>query len=165
MEPMTHDSWKRRGSSVVFHPQLLGPLIDDGCLVSLRTALGWLKAWPAEPPGNGDTVLVGGLEAALEVMNKTEADAFLRGRMKALIQEFQSIWDQRGLVFGFGCPAKRFKVDPFENVLFRCPGDRTIQLSAAMWNGSAKQDMSQLMVTDEQTGKQEMGGFYVRRLS
>ena len=165
MEPMTRDLWLRRGSSVVFHPQLLGPLIEDGCLVSLRTALGWLRDWPDEPPGNGSTVLVGGLEAALEVMDEDEADVFLRGKVKGFVQEFQSIWDQRGLVFGFGCPAKRFKLDSFENVLFRCPGDKMIPLSAHLWNGSAGQDMFQLMVKNEETGKQESGGFYVRRLS
>lgn len=165
MQEMTASTWLRRGSSVVFHSQLLGSLIHEGCLVSLRTALGWLKDWPAEPPGNGLTVLVGGLEAVLEVMAEDEADAFLGGKMKALIQEFQSIWDQRGLVFGFGCPAKRFEVDPFEDVLFRCPGDKVIKLSTALWNGSAKQDMLQLVVTNEQTGKQESGGYYVRRLS
>ena len=165
MQEMTSSTWLRRGSSVVFHPQLLGPLIHDDCLVSLRTALEWLKGWPADPPGNGSTVLVGGLEAALEVMDEDEAEVFLRGKVKAFVQEFQSIWDQRGLVFGFGCPAKRFKVDAFENVLFRCPGDKAIQLSAALWNGSARQDMFQLMAQNEQSGKQERGGFYVRRLS
>lgn len=165
MQAMTSSTWLRRGSSVVFHSELLGPLIHDGCLVSLRTALGWLKNWPNDPPGNGSTVLVGGLEAALEVMDKAEAEAFLRGKVKAFIQEFQSIWDQRGLVFGFGCPAKRFELDAYEDVLFRCPGDKVIKLSSAMWNGSAKQDMLQLMVKNEQTGKEEPGGFYVRRLS
>lgn len=165
MQEMTSSAWLRRGSSVVFHPQLLGPLIHDGCLVSLRMALGWLKDWPVDPPGNGSTVLVGGLEAALEVMDEDEAEAFLRGKVKALVQEFQSIWDQRGLVFGFGCPAKRFDVDAFDDVLFRCPGGKAIHLSAALWNGSAKQDMFQLTVKNDQSGKQEAGGFYVRRLS
>ncbi len=37
--------------------------------------------------------------------------------------------------------------------------------SAALWNGSAKQDMFQLMARNEQSDKQEAGGFYVRRLS
>ena len=68
-------------------------------------------------------------------------------------------------MFGFGCPAKRFDVDAFENVLFRCPGGKAIQLSASLWNGSARLDMFQLTAKNEQNGKLEAGGFYVRRLS
>lgn len=165
MQDMSASTWLRRGSSVVFHQEMLGPLISAGCLVSLREALGWIRAWPAEPPGNGDTVLIGGLETCLEVMASDEADDFLRGRMKGFIQEFQSHWDQRGLVFGFGCSASRFKVDTFEDVLFACPGDRIVRLSAGLWNGSAKQDMFRLVTENPTTKRQEAGGFYVRRLS
>ena len=163
MEPMTRDLWKRRGSSVVFHPQLLGPLIHDGCLISLRTALGWLKSWPTDPPGNGSTVLVGGLEAALEVMGPEEAEEFLRARMRRWVCEFQSQWDGRGLVFGFGCSEKRFKQDAYENVLFTVPGDQMIRLSESLWNGSSLHDMHQILVEDPETGKKEPAGFYVRR--
>ena len=165
MQDMTASTWLRRGSSVVFHQDLLGPLISAGCLVSLREALSWMKAWPANPPGNGQTVLVGGLEAALEVMTPDGAEEFLRSQIKAFIHEVQSQWDQRGLVFGFGCSASRFLVDPSEQVLFAGPGDRVVRLSSGMWNGSATQDMNRLVVRNSSTGRDEPGGFYVRRLS
>ncbi len=165
MEDMTSSGWQRRGSSVVFHSSLLGPLIDAGCLVSLREALGWMKAWPVEPCGNRQTVLVGGLETALEVLEPQEAEEFLRSRMKAFIHEFQGRWDQRGLVFGFGCPASRFQVDAFEDVRFLGPGQRSVRLSMTLWNSSARQDMYRILVRDASTGRQEAGGFYVRRLS
>lgn len=166
MEDMTGTAWKRRGSCVVFHPDLLGPLIAVGCQVSLRDALGWMKTWPDDPPCNCPTVLVVGLEASLEVMDVDEADQFLRGRMKAFIQEFQSRWDQRGLVFGFGCSPSCFVVRASdEEVLFTCADGKTIRLSAGLWNGAAKQDMCRLMVKNAATGRDEPAGFYVRRLS
>jgi len=166
MDEMTASTWQRRGSSVVFHSKLLGPLIDAGCMVSLRDALGWLKSWPSEPPGESPTVLIAGLETVLEVLDPPGAEEFLRTRVKAFIDQFQEHWDQRGLVFGFGCPAGRFKVDPtFEDVLFEGPGNRTVRLSAGLWNGAARQDMLRIVVKDEQTGRDEPGGFYVRRLS
>lgn len=165
MEPLTSGMWKNRGSSVVFHPNLLGPLLSAGCMVSLREALSWMKNWPANPPGNGKTVLVGGLEAALEVLSPEDAEELLRSQVKAFIHEFQAQWDQCGLVFGFGCSASRFQVDPSEHVLFVGPGNRIVPLSSALWNGSAVQDMYKLMFRNSTTGKDEPGGFYVRRLS
>ena len=165
MREMSATTWRRRGSSVVFDKHLLGPLIDGGCLVSLRAALGWLSEWPGQPPGDGDTVLVGGLETCLELMPPAEGEEFLRQRVKSLIQEFQSRWDQRGLVFGFGCSPKRFRLDAYENVLFTIPGGGEVRLSAGLWNGAAQQDMYQLLVTDAGTNQQVVGGYYVRRLS
>jgi len=163
MQDMTASTWLRRGSSVIFHSQLLGPLIDESSLVSLRTALGWLKNWPAEPPGNGSTVLIGGLETVLEVMGPQEAEEFLRERMRKLVCEFQSQWDGRGLVFGFGCSGKRFSQDAYDNVLFSVPGNQVIRVSESLWNGSATHDMYRIMAVDPETDKRESAGFNVRR--
>jgi hypothetical protein len=158
--------WKRLGSSVVFHPDLLGPLISIGCQVSLREALGWMKAWPDDPPCNCPTVLVAGLEASLEVMDVDEADRFLRGRMNTFIREFQSHWDQRGLVFGFGCSPSCFKVRAVdEEVLFTCADGKTIHLSAGLWNGAAKEHMWRLVVLNAATSREEPAGFHVIRVS
>jgi hypothetical protein len=134
-------------------------------MVSLRGALGWMDSWPASVPGNQSTVLVVGLEACLEVMNSVDAEGFLRGRIKPYVMEFQSRWDATGLVFGFGCPASRFRVDTFENVLFKCLGGCEVRVSDFLWNGSSKRDMFQIMVTNPQTNRNELGGFYVRHLS
>ena len=164
MQDMTSSMWRRKGSSLVFHQDLLGPLISADCLVSLRQALGWIGNWPADAPGDGNTVLVAGLEAVLEVMKPEEAEDFLRGRVRELIHEFQRHWDQRGLVFGFGCSHKQFEQDAFDHVLFKGPGNRVMRLSESLWNGSATHDMYRIMTTNAD-GKDEPGGFHVRRLS
>ena len=102
MRDMSSSAWLRRGSSIVFDRFTLGPLIGEGALVSMREALRWMNAWPAEPPGNGRTVLVGGLETLLDVLDPLAAMDFLKKRLNPFVQEFQARWDQRGLVFGFG---------------------------------------------------------------
>ena len=108
MRDMSSSAWLRRGSSIVFDRFTLGPLISGGALVSMREALRWMNAWPVEPPGNGRTVLVCGIETFLDVMEPAEAQDFLKSRVKPFVQEFQARWDQRGLVFGFGTHERSF---------------------------------------------------------
>jgi hypothetical protein len=165
MREMSSSAWQRRGSSVVYSRLMLGPLIAVGCLVSLREVLSWLRKWPDEPPGNVHTVLVGGLETCLEVLPPAETEGFLQRRIRPLILEFQSRWDQRGLVFGFGCPSQRFRVDVQENVLFSHPGGGVVRLSSGLWNGAARQDIYRLFTKDPSTNQLAPGGFHVRRLS
>ena len=42
MKDMDATTWKRKGSSIIWSPDLLGPLITDGSAVPLRTALYWM---------------------------------------------------------------------------------------------------------------------------
>jgi hypothetical protein len=78
MRGMSSSAWLRRGSSIVFDRFTLGPLIVGDALVSMREALKWMNAWPAEPPGNGQTVLVCGIETVLDVMEPAEAQNLTR---------------------------------------------------------------------------------------
>lgn len=165
MQDMSSSGWQRRGSSVIFHKAMLGPMITGGHLVSLREALGWLNRWPAEPPGGGNTVLVGGLEACLEVLTRQEAETFLAARVKPLILEFQYHWDQRGLVFGFGGSERRFRLDAQDQVVFSCPAGGAVRLSEFLWNGAARDEMFRLLMADPDTPRAVTGGFHVRRLS
>lgn len=61
MEDITSNAWRRVGSSVIWSPALLGPLVLSGEAVPLRVALGWMKqGFPQSPPGGHATVLVAG---------------------------------------------------------------------------------------------------------
>jgi hypothetical protein len=165
MQEMTYDSWRRRGSSVVFDKEILGALITEGCLVSLREALSWMNSWPASPPIDSNTVLVGGLETCLELLEPKDGESFLQQRIKPFIQEFQHRWDSLGLVFGFGCSEKCFIEDSYENVLFSIPGNKEIQLSSRMWGVSAPRDLCALYVKDSKKIGRIKGGYHVKRLS
>ena len=60
MQEMTASTWKRTGSSIIWHPALLADLVRDVEPTPLRTMIGWLKTgFPENPPGGGRTVLVG----------------------------------------------------------------------------------------------------------
>ena len=161
---MSSSAWLRRGSSIVFDEYTLGPLIGGGALVSLREALGWMHAWPRKPPGSGPTVLVCGIETFLDVLEPAKAQEFLKTRVKPFVQEFQSRWDQRGLVFGFGTPEKSFEVTASdEEVLFVRRNGERVRLSHSLWDGSATMNMARL-IRDEQ-GKNITVGYYVARIS
>lgn len=164
MRNMSSSAWLRRGSSIVFDRFTLGPLIGGGALVSMREALKWMNAWPAEPPGNGQTVLVCGMETMLDLLEPARAESFLKTRVKPLVQEFQSRWDQRGLVFGFGTHDSSFEVTASdEEVVFvRRDGER-VRLSYSLWDGSATMNVARL-IRDEQ-GNGITAGYYVARIS
>jgi len=161
---MSSSAWLRRGSSIVFDRYTLGPLISGGALVSLREALGWMMSWPAEPPGGRQTVLIGGIETYLDVLESSEAHEFLKNRVKPFIQEFQARWDQRGLVFGFGTQESSFEVTASdEEVLFVRRDGKRVRLSFSLWDGSATMNVARL-IRDEQ-GKTVTVGYYVARIS
>jgi hypothetical protein len=164
MRDMSSSAWLRRGASLVFDRFTLGPLISGGALVSMREALRWINAWPTEPPGNGQTVLVCGIETFLDVMDPAEAQDFLKTRVNPFVQEFQARWDQRGLVFGFGTHERSFKLATSdEEVLFiRRDGER-VRLSYSLWDGSATMNVARL-IRDER-GKIITVGYYVARIS
>ena len=146
MREMSSSSWLRRGSSIVFDRLTLGPLIGGGALVSLREALRWMNAWPAEPPGKRtDGARVRHRQTFLDVMEPAEAQEFLKNRANPFVQEFQARWDQRGLVFGFGTHERSFELTASdEEVLFiRRDGER-VRLSYSLWDGSATMNVARL---------------------
>lgn len=163
MRYMSADTWLRKGSSVIFDRESLGPLITGGSLVSLREALGWMNAWPSQPPGGGNTVLISGLETCLEAFaDPQDAQAFLRNRVKPLIRRFQEEWPQCGLVFGFGKSDKSFEVTSLdEEVRFKRNDGQKVRLSFAMWDGSSTLNVTRIKKSDQDATV----GYYVSRIS
>lgn len=154
--------WLTRGSSVIFDKVMLGPLLSDGALISLREALSWLTAWPTQSPTSGRTVLVGGLDTVLEVLSPDDAAEFVRRRIRPLIAEFQSNWTECGLVFGLNTPAQRIEEHAVTEMVYFVNRDgEKICLSTELWNGSAVTDMRRLVRKD---GNQHVrGGYYAPR--
>ncbi|MBE7508220.1 MAG: hypothetical protein HS101_18310 [Planctomycetia bacterium] len=156
--------WLTRGSSVIFDKIMLGPLLNDGALISLRQALSWLSSWPSAPPTSGRTVLLGGLDTVLEVLPTRDAEDFVRRQIRPLIAEFQNRWTECGLVFGMNTPAPRIVEDPVtEMVHFENRDGERLCLSTELWNGSAVTDMRRLVRTDRAAGQKVRGGYYAPR--
>ncbi len=163
MNTLSYDSWKRRGSSIVYNHDVLFPLIQQGFLLPLRQVLSWKQQLPAGPPGQ--TILIGGLETCLEVLSKTDGEYFLRHEVKPLIRRIQDTWDQCGVVFGFGKHEKAFEVNPTtEEILFYRNAQQQVRLSYMLWDGSSTLDVRQIL-TETEDNKQQHVGFYVQRIS
>lgn len=172
MEEMTSSKWKRRGSSIVWHPELLADLISTIEPVSVRTLQGWLKSgFPESPPGDTTTVLIGGLQTIVETMMQTQTpDAvvdWLRTNILAVVRAWKSQWPNVGLVFVMDGPGTLFEFNEGDELVYFGRGrDRAkkVKLSLAIWNGAASgAGAYQLLV--EKPGAKEVGGYYVGWMS
>ena len=167
MQEMTSQSWKRRGCSIVWSPELLGPLVTEAEATSLRTAIGWLtEGLPDEPPGGGKTVLVGGLQTVLEVTSNPEAAyQWLRQTILPLCRMWSNHWAGVGLVFGMDGPAKLFQLNEADDLVYFGKGSdagNKICLTRAVWNGAATGNGVFKLLSDK---TKEIGGYHVIRVS
>ena len=167
MEEMTAQSWKRRGCSIVWSPQLLGPLITDAEATPLRTALEWARqGLPDSPPGGGRTVLVGGLQTVLEVVPDTNAAyAWLRANILPLCRMWSNHWASVGLVFGMDGPGRLFQLDDSDDLVYFGRGaDRNAKvcITRAIWNGAATGNGVYKLIIES---TKDTGGFHVVRVS
>ncbi|MHB1423871.1 MAG: hypothetical protein ACYC3I_11880 [Gemmataceae bacterium] len=169
MKEMTSKSWQRLGSSIVWSPELLGPLVLGGEAVPLRVVLGWMKlGFPESPPGEIPTVLVGGLQTVLESFPVSATDAafmWLRQNIKPLVRAFQSHWGNVGLVFAMDGPDKLFNFNEADELVYFGRGkDRSeqIKLTLGMWNGAATGEGAFRLLVPE---TKELGGYHVKHLS
>lgn len=167
MKEMDSTTWRRSGSSIVWSPELLGPLITTGEALSVRTVLCWMKdGFPDSPPGGGSTILVGGLQTVLETANSPEeAYTWLRENIMPLVRAVQSQWDRVGLVFGMDGPGKLFHHNEADDlVYFGRLKDRTknIRITLGIWNGAATGEGAYKLIVP---GTTEVGGYHVKRVS
>jgi len=165
MRDMTATSWLYQGSSVVFTKATLGPLITKNNMISLRQALSWLNAWPESPDGDGKTVLVAGLEVCLDMMDVADAEKLLRQRIKPFILEFQSRWDQCGLIFGFS-QMEKFKINAADDeVMFQRKDRSQVRFSRYLWDGSSTLEIWCLKDGEASGSTKPVIGYHVRRIS
>lgn len=170
MREMTASTWKRTGSSIVWHPDLLADLIRDVEPTPLRVLLGWLNSgFPENPPGNERTVLVGGLQTAIETMMQTltgeEICEWLRANVLATVRAWKSQWPDVGLVFVMDGPISMFEFNEGDEIVYFGRGrerSKKIKLSWAIWNGAASGAGAYQLLVEK---SRDVGGYFVRWLS
>lgn len=167
MQEMDSTSWQRQGSSIVWSAELLGALITEGEAMPLREALGWLQTgFPVSPPGNRRTVLVGGLQTALAVLQDVESRyRWLREHILPLNRAFAAQWDRVGLVFGMDGPGSMFTLNEADDLVYFGRGsDRSkmVPISRGIWNGAAAGAGAYQLIVP---GTKQIGGYYVQRIS
>ena len=168
MKDMDATTWKRKGSSIVWSPELLGPLITDGIAVPLRTALCWMAdGFPDDTLDGGNTVLIGGLQTVLETADSNEeAYDWLRKNIMPLLREAQAHWPRVGIVFGMAGPRNLFHLNEADDfVYFGRSKDKSknVRISLGMWNGAAIGEGAYRLMTTGQ--KKEVGGYHVNHIS
>jgi hypothetical protein len=166
MHEMESSSWKRRGSSIVWSPELLRPLITEGDAVPLRAALAWTRSgFPESPPGDRATILVGGLQTVLDSIHEPESSyAWLRDNVLPLVQACGDHWDRVGLIFGMDGPGRMFTLNEADDLVYFGKGtdrDRKIKITRAIWNGAATGNGAYKLLDSAR----EVGGFHVQRVS
>lgn len=167
MQEMTAQSWKRRGCSIVWSPELLAPLITNAEAIPLRMVLDWQRnGLPESPPGGTNTVLVGGLQTILEVMPDTDtAYGWLREHILVLCRRWCNHWANVGLVFGMDGPGRLFQLNEADDLVYFGKGadrDTKLCLTRAIWNGAATGTGVFKLIVE---GTKEIGGFHVKYLS
>jgi hypothetical protein len=167
MQEMTAQSWKRRGCSIVWSPDLLAALITDAEATSLRTVLEWQRhGLPESPPSGGKTVLVGGLQTVLEVMPDSDsAYAWLRANILPLCRMWSNHWAGVGLVLGMDGPGKLFQLNESDDLVYFGRGtgwDNKLCLTRAIWNGAATGNGVYKLIAES---TKDIGGFHVVRVS
>jgi hypothetical protein len=167
MHEMDGSSWTRKGCSIVWSPDLLGPLITGGEAVPLRVALGWLKTgFPNSPPGDRNPILVGGLQTALTVLPTPDARfQWLRQNVYHLARGVGNRWARVGIVFAMDGPGKLFSLNEADDqVYFGRGSDRTekVAIASGMWAGAATgAGTFQILLP----GSKEVGGYHVIKVS
>lgn len=166
MDTISNSVWQRRGSCIIFDQESLSSFVKDGAVISLREALGWMKALPLIPPVGGSTLVVCGLEAIVETLLDDEIDDFLVRRIRPLLIELQDRWPSCGIVFGFSSHPNSFEESIMqEEVLFKRRDKLKVRLSEGLWDGSATVNMKRIVVPERQPGQEVTIGYYVARIS
>jgi hypothetical protein len=144
MNPILEDSvWLRKGISVLWDNTTLTELLSKGRSISLREFFGLSEqGWPEEstPFINESTLLVTGLDAALDALDSEESENWSKQVMFQRIIDFQA-WaeGQYALVFWMG-NENRWNEHLDENrYTWRCDGKgrgKEIELGNGIWNGA-----------------------------
>lgn len=167
MEEMTSQSWKRKGSSIVWSRELLTPVILNTEPTPLRKVLRWLDSgFPESPPGNSKTVLIGGLQTVLETMpDNTASYDWLRKHILPLCREAGHHWSTVALVFAMEGPARLFNHNEADDLVYYGRGNdrgKQVPITRAIWNGAATGTGAFKIVAEETS---EVGGYHVQRVS
>ena len=167
MEEMTSQSWKRKGSSIVWSRELLTSIILDTEPTPLRTIIKWLNdGFPESPPGNSKTVLVGGLQTVLETMPDSVASyEWLRRYILPLCRKAGHHWSSVALVFAMDGPSRLFTHNEADDLVYYGRGNdrsKQVPISRAIWNGAATGRGAFKLIVEE---TKEVGGYHVQHVS
>ena len=160
-----HDSvWQRRGVCWIWGDAPFAMVARASEVYSMRQLLLATRSWPDDLPSNGgDTLVVAGLDACLDLLSPTDADAWLGGDLKSAILSFQDFYEgQASLVFWLPNGQRRIRIDlATDAARWRCSApftNETIDFGRVLW-GEAREYPQEIILAH---GGKSVGLFHLR---
>jgi hypothetical protein len=149
MKILAGDVWKRRGVSLLWGNAALAGLTPPPQVVSIREFFALVGHWPeALPCNDGNTLVVAGLEGCVDLVDPTEAEAWLKTDLLPAILAFQDEYDQAALVFWLPTGKNRVKMNrATEAYSWVCSAPHSrehLDLGRILWAG-AEADVGRIM--------------------
>lgn len=161
----TRDSvWQRRGTSWLWDDEALAQVGIASQVWSLRQFLQIVGKWSDELPSNdGNTLIVAGLDASLDLLLPEDAEDWLGSLVKDAILSFQAYFEgQASLIFWLPSGANRINVNPATDaVTWRCSApyaENRIDFGRVLW-GEAREYPQEILLRD---GAKSSGLFHLR---
>lgn len=155
--------WQRRGISWLWDEQAFTQVCRAPEVWSLRQLLRIDGNWPDDLPSNdGQTVVVAGLRASLDLLAPEAAETWLGDVVKPAILSFQDNFEtERALVFWLPDCRDRIRVNPADDAvswLCQTPHGRAIDFGRLLW-GNANKYPREILLED---GAKPAGLFHLR---
>jgi hypothetical protein len=164
MKQLLDSVWKRRGVSWIWDDEALHTVARPNEVLCLRELLQASKNWPEELPSNdGDTLVVAGLDACIDLLSPEDAEIWLGDDLKAAVLSFQDAYSgEAALVFWLPSGQRRFHIDmATDAVHWRCAApysDQQIEFGRLIW-GEARDYPQEIILAD---GAKQSGLFHLR---
>ena len=164
MKQMLDSVWQRRGVSWIWNNAAFSSVAKANEVVSLRELMRSQISWPDElPSNNGNTMVVAGLDACLDLLAPTDADAWLGNKLKSAILSFQDAYSgEAALIFLLPSGDRRLHVDlANDRVNWRCAApnaEEHIEFGRLLW-GEAREYPQEIILAQ---GGKPAGLFHLR---
>jgi hypothetical protein len=164
MKQLLDTVWQRRGVSWIWDDDALNAVASPSEVCSLRELIQAGRYWPDDLPSNGgNTMVVAGLDASLDLLSPKDADHWLNGILKTTILSFQDAYSgEAALVFWLPKGNRRIHTEMASDaVRWRCSApnsDQQIEFGRLLW-GQAGEYPQEII---RAKGEKSAGLFHLR---
>jgi hypothetical protein len=164
MRRLSDNVWQRRGTSWVWDSEAFSTICIANEVWSLRQFLLNAGRWPDTMPSNeGRTLVVAGLDGALDLLEPHSAETWLGDAVKQAILSFQDDWGgDAALIFWLPSGQGRIKVNSAtDSVVWTCaaPNSQTsLEFGRILW-GEAHEYPKEISLRE---GSKPAGLFHLR---
>lgn len=153
MKQLMDSVWQRRGISWIWDEEALAQVCVPREVWSIREFMQARSRMPEDLPSNGgNTLVVAGLDGALDLLRPADAEIWLGDVVKAAIKSFQYETQGEGaLIFWLPSAQGRIKVHPATDaVTWKCSApysDSTLDFGRLIW-GDAGQYPQEILLRE-----------------